>query len=54
MQAEYEMIVKTLKKISVVSVTLLTTVFQGGCTGIPDGTQAVTGFELDRYLGTWY
>ena len=48
------MIVKTLKKISVVSVTLLTTVFQGGCTGIPDGTQAVTGFELDRYLGTWY
>ncbi|MBB3190500.1 lipocalin family protein [Halomonas cerina] len=25
-----------------------------GCTGIPDGTRAVTGFELDRYLGRWY
>ena len=26
----------------------------GGCTGIPDGVEAVQGFELDRYLGTWY
>lgn len=25
-----------------------------GCTGLPDGTQAVRGFELDRYLGTWF
>ncbi|MCL5425961.1 MAG: lipocalin family protein [Gammaproteobacteria bacterium] len=25
-----------------------------GCTGIPEGTQPVTGFELDRYLGQWY
>ena len=25
-----------------------------GCTGLPQGTQAVQGFELDRYLGTWY
>ncbi|WP_445351946.1 lipocalin family protein [Halomonas koreensis] len=24
------------------------------CTGLPDGTRAVTGFELDRYLGRWY
>lgn len=24
------------------------------CTGLPDGTRAVTGFELERYLGTWY
>jgi len=24
------------------------------CTGLPDGTRAVSGFELDRYLGTWY
>lgn len=31
------------------SVALLT-----GCTGIPDGTQPVTGFELERYLGQWY
>lgn len=25
-----------------------------GCTGIPEGTQPVKGFELERYLGTWY
>jgi apolipoprotein D and lipocalin family protein len=25
-----------------------------GCTGVPDGIETVDGFELDRYLGTWY
>ena len=25
-----------------------------GCTGIPDGVTAINGFELSRYLGTWY
>lgn len=25
-----------------------------GCTGLPDGITPVTGFELERYLGTWY
>ena len=25
-----------------------------GCTGLPDGVEPVKGFELDRYLGTWY
>jgi len=25
-----------------------------GCTGIPDGVRPVTGFQLERYLGTWY
>lgn len=34
---------------SVITMALLT-----GCTGIPDGTEPVTGFELDRYLGQWY
>ncbi|WP_347989438.1 lipocalin family protein [Methylomonas sp. AM2-LC] len=24
------------------------------CTGIPNGIKPVTGFELNRYLGTWY
>ena len=24
------------------------------CTGKPDGVVAVKGFEIDRYLGTWY
>lgn len=26
----------------------------GGCTGMPDGLQPVSGFEPGRYLGTWY
>lgn len=25
-----------------------------GCTGVPDGVKPVAGFELQRYLGTWY
>jgi apolipoprotein D and lipocalin family protein len=25
-----------------------------GCTGIPKGVEAVTQFDPDRYLGTWY
>lgn len=25
-----------------------------GCTGVPDGIRPVTGFELNRYLGTWH
>ena len=24
------------------------------CTGVPEGVEAVHGFELDRYLGRWY
>ena len=25
-----------------------------GCTGVPQGVEPVSGFELPRYLGTWY
>lgn len=25
-----------------------------GCVGIPDDVTAIRGFELERYLGTWY
>lgn len=25
-----------------------------GCTGAPEGVSLVTGFELQKYLGTWY
>ena len=25
-----------------------------GCTGAPEGVEPVSGFDLDRYLGTWY
>ena len=48
------MIKKTRKRTLLVAITVLTLGFQGGCTGIPDGLQAVTEFELDRYLGSWY
>jgi len=24
------------------------------CTGVPEGVEPVRGFEVDRYLGTWY
>lgn len=33
---------------------LLPVSLSGCATGIPDGVQAVRGFELQRYLGTWY
>lgn len=25
-----------------------------GCTGLPAGVQPITGFQAERYLGTWY
>ncbi|MGY6274554.1 lipocalin family protein [Methylomonas sp. MgM2] len=28
--------------------------FLTACMGIPEGVTPITGFELDRYLGTWY
>lgn len=28
--------------------------FLAGCTSVPDGIDPVSGFEADRYLGTWY
>ena len=45
---------RKLKSFFVVTIMLVTTAFQSGCTEIPDGAQAVTEFQLDRYLGTWY
>ena len=29
-------------------------VLVSACTGAPEGVKVVSGFELDRYLGTWY
>lgn len=45
---------KSRQTLTIGATTLLVLLFQSGCTGVPDGTRAVTGFELDRYLGTWY
>jgi apolipoprotein D and lipocalin family protein len=33
---------------------ILLFLFLAGCTGLPKGIEPVTGFEPDRYLGTWY
>lgn len=33
---------------------LVAPVLLTACLGMPDGVRPVTGFELDRYLGTWY
>ncbi len=30
------------------------TLLLGGCVGLPDGIAPVTGFDAQRYLGTWY
>lgn len=38
-----------MKTLCMLIVTLLI-----GCTGIPEGITAVQGFEINRYLGTWY
>ncbi len=33
---------------------LLITFFLTSCTGIPEGLVAIDGFEVNRYMGTWY
>ena len=33
---------------------LLITFVLTSCTGIPEGLVAIDGFEINRYLGTWY
>ena len=32
----------------------LTVLFCAGCTGVPAGLTPVQGFDVERYLGTWY
>jgi len=33
---------------------ILITLFTAGCVSVPEGVETVKGFELNRYLGTWY
>lgn len=39
-----------LKRLSAFTVLLLL----GGCVRLPDGAEPVQGFDVNRYLGTWY
>jgi apolipoprotein D and lipocalin family protein len=41
-------------KIRRILLLLITAAASVGCTGVPEGIEPVTGFELDRYLGNWY
>ncbi|MCQ8118135.1 lipocalin family protein [Methylomonas rosea] len=38
-----------MRYVSIVLLSLLC-----ACTGIPEGVKVIDGFELERYLGTWY
>lgn len=42
------------RKTSASALMLLVVALQSSCVGVPEGLETVTGFELDRYLGTWY
>jgi apolipoprotein D and lipocalin family protein len=41
-----------MKKLFILLVLMIPLLF--ACTGIPEGIKAVDGFEVNRYLGTWY
>ncbi len=43
-----------MRQRTAIMTTLITSLVLSACTGTPKGTQAVAGFELDRYLGKWY
>lgn len=53
-KTKYNLICRPARRLFVSGIALLTAVLQSGCTGVPDGVEVVTEFELDRYLGTWY
>lgn len=38
----------------IIPLFFLAAIVVSACTGVPKGTTAVSGFEIDRYLGTWY
>jgi len=42
------------QRTSASALMLLVIALQSSCVGVPEGVETVTGFELDRYLGTWY
>ena len=43
-----------LRRARTIALLVLLAGTQAGCTGAPDGVEPVSGFELQRYLGTWY
>ena len=53
-ESRYKLITNPARRLFVASMTLLTAALHSGCTGVPDGVEVVSEFELSRYLGTWY
>lgn len=43
-----------MRRLIFTTLIALNGVLFGGCAVAPDGVEPVTGFKLDRYLGTWY
>ena len=43
-----------MKPVWLSSVALLWSLLLAGCTGMPEGATPVSGFDVNRYLGTWY
>ena len=43
-----------MKKLLCLAALAFGVLLSTGCTGLPDRVQPVTGFELQRYLGTWH
>jgi apolipoprotein D and lipocalin family protein len=43
-----------LRRMATRCVSALLALLGLGCAGLPEGIRPVEGFELDRYLGTWY
>lgn len=43
-----------MKKTKLITLFMGVAVMISGCTGVPKGLTPVTGFDTDRYLGTWY
>lgn len=50
---EKKIIMGSSRRLLVLSVLLAGLVFSG-CARLPEGVSPVVGFELERYLGTWY
>lgn len=47
-------LIPALAHLRTVLAVCLFTVLATGCTKVPEGLQPVTGFDVNRYLGTWY
>jgi len=43
-----------MRRLYLYAALMLSALLAAGCTGLPDGFTPVSGFDVNRYLGTWY